>query len=343
MADMSKRYDFVDNMRAIAIVLVVVGHAPGIGTTAVTIIYGFHMPLFFFISGLLLRSDKLSLGIGAYLAMLWKSLLLPYFFFGVISYLYWLATHSAATKAAEYSQLAWYEPIFPLFVGYGHAANIGLWFFTCLAVTSLAYYLLRRYVSGKIALSVIAVSFFSFIFWHDESWPRLPWCVDVALVALLFYAIGHYWSDDLRRYVLAVSKTKSLAIGLVLLALSIALTAVNGRVGMLDLNFGTYPMLFAPNAIAGIAGVLFVSSVVNAGAVSRWLSKNTIIIFPTHALMFSVFTGVGVMLFGLPHDFKDSSVFYGLVYVMLALILCYPTARISYNLFPFVLGRRALS
>ena len=338
---MNERYDFVDNMRAIGIVLVVLGHAPGLGITLLQSIYGFHMPLFFFISGFLLRSKKLSMGIGDYLTTLWNSLVLPYLFFVIVSYLYWLPTHTAASKAAEYSELAWYEPLSRLFIGYGHVANIGLWFFTCLTVTSLAYYLFRRYFSEKATLFVIAVSSFCFIFLHQESWPRLPWCVDIAVVALLFYSIGHYVSEHGRRFLLAHSKMKCFAIALAAMALSVVLATINGRVGLLDLNFGKNPVLFVPTAIAGIISVLFVSMVWNANAVSRWLSLNTIIIFPVHALMFSVFTGIAVILFKLPHNFKDSSEIYGLMYTVLALVLSYPTALVLYRLFPFVFGKRA--
>lgn len=54
---MIQRNVLFDVMRGIAIILVVVGHA-GISSLEWNFIYSFHMPLFFFISGYFLKTDK---------------------------------------------------------------------------------------------------------------------------------------------------------------------------------------------------------------------------------------------------------------------------------------------
>lgn len=334
------RYDFVDNMRAIGIVLVVVGHAPGFGGTAQEIIYGFHMPLFFFISGFLFKSEKLALGVTGYVGSLWRSLLVPYFFFAVLSLVYWWAAHGIASRSAAGATRAWYEPMLPIIIGYGHVANIGLWFFTCLAVTSLGYFLLRRYGSSRVTLSVAALSVVSFLLLYRESWPRMPWGADIAVVALFYYALGNFWSEHGTRWSGAGGKVRKIVIAVTAFAVSISLTALNGWVSLLELDFGEMPLLSIPTALAGIVGVMFASAIWRANAVTRWLSTNTIVIFPSHALMFSVFTGIGVMAFGLPHDFKDSSTVYGITYVALALALGYPAAVVLRSWFPWVFGRR---
>ncbi|OYW16811.1 MAG: hypothetical protein B7Z52_07870, partial [Burkholderiales bacterium 12-64-5] len=92
----AERFTHVDTMKAIGIVLVVVGHSPGLNPFIKHVIYSFHMPLFFFISGLLLTEIKLALPYRAYFSALWKGLVLPYLFFFVVSYLYWLPTHDMA-------------------------------------------------------------------------------------------------------------------------------------------------------------------------------------------------------------------------------------------------------
>src|SRR3569623_3259492 len=86
----------VDTMKAIGMVVVGVGHAPCLDPFIKHVIYSFHMPLFFFISGLLLTEAKLALPYRAYFSALWKGLALPYLFFIVVSYLYWLPTHDLA-------------------------------------------------------------------------------------------------------------------------------------------------------------------------------------------------------------------------------------------------------
>lgn len=57
---MSSRNSVLDIARAIVIILVVVGHS-GVDKYARDSIYLFHMPLFFFISGILLKQRNESL------------------------------------------------------------------------------------------------------------------------------------------------------------------------------------------------------------------------------------------------------------------------------------------
>lgn len=334
------RLDLVDNAKAVGIVLVVVGHAPGIGQAVSQTIYGFHMPLFFFISGFLLQSHRLALPLGGYLSSLWRTILVPYVFFFAISYLYWLPTHETGSKATVYSQYAWYEPIYSLALGYGHT-NVVLWFFSCLAVTSLAYYLLRRVTTEKGAFSVIALAAVLFILFRKPSWPRALWCIDVAVVALLFYAIGR-WARDRVVLIKGITKSRIVVIAIVAFTATVACTANNGRADLYELYFGSHPILFVPGALAGIVFVSAISALFRAGTVTRWLSVNTIIVFPVHGLMFSLFTGVGVVVFGMPHEFKQSSIWFGVLYAIAALLLCYPVSAFIYRFFPFVFGRRAL-
>ena len=66
-----KRNLIIDTTKAYGIVLVVIGHAPGIPELLISLIYSFHMPLFFFISGYLLSSNRLRLE--SWNGWLWRS------------------------------------------------------------------------------------------------------------------------------------------------------------------------------------------------------------------------------------------------------------------------------
>lgn len=334
------RLDFVDNMKAIGIALVVFGHAPGLGLAVGQTIYGFHMPLFFFISGFLLKPERLTMPVGAYMTVLWRAILVPYIFFFIVSYLYWLPTHEAGSKASKYTMFAWYDPLYSLVLGYGHT-NIVLWFFVCLAVTSFAYYMLRRLFTERTVLILTIFAAAVFVLARKPFWPRWPWCLDVAIVALLFYAGGH-WAKSYLQRLRGASPLRLVLIALLSLAVTLVCTAENGRVDLYALYFGLHPALFVPGALAGIVFVLSVSLSFRAGAVARWLAANTLFIFPVHGLMFSLFTGIGVLVFGLPHDFKQSSMWFGVAYASAALLLSYPAAALTYRLFPFVFRTRVM-
>jgi len=77
-----KRLQFIDVAKGIGILLVVLGH---LETTDFLRrwIYSFHMPFFFFISGFL--SKLISINYITYLNKQLSRLIIPYFFFGIIS------------------------------------------------------------------------------------------------------------------------------------------------------------------------------------------------------------------------------------------------------------------
>ena len=90
----SLRIDWIDHARAIGICLVVLGHTAGLPEFAMQLIYSFHMPLFFFISGYLLKDSYLDLPLKDFLKRLSYKLVVPYICFWIVSYFYWLFTHA---------------------------------------------------------------------------------------------------------------------------------------------------------------------------------------------------------------------------------------------------------
>lgn len=338
-----KRLTHVDTMKAIGIVLVVVGHSPGLNPFLKNVIYAFHMPLFFFVSGLLLSEQKLSMTYKQNLSSLLKGLGIPYLFFFVISYVYWLPTHGLAASAAKHTGISWWEPMMGVLIGNGDAlfVNVVLWFFTCLFTTSLIFFWARKYFSAAFLFAVFNVTGLTFTLIYDPSWKRLPWGLDNAIVALAFYSTGHFfrrYQDDIRQ-----NTTKNMAMMFAFfMAVGVTYAAgINGAVDLNTLRFGSYGYLFLINAYFGILAVFYFSISLPTHAVFQWLSKNTIIIFPTHLLMFSLFTGVGVVVFGMPHAFKESSFLWTGSFALLALLLSYPSASLLYRFFPGVFGKRS--
>lgn len=77
MAEKKDRDAMIDVLRGIAIILVVLGHA-GINGHAWHVIYSFHMPLFFFISGCFFKPLKEWTAINYLKALKWKGIYKPF-------------------------------------------------------------------------------------------------------------------------------------------------------------------------------------------------------------------------------------------------------------------------
>ena len=88
----SKRINWVDNLRAFGLLLVMTGHIESInpaGHMEYTIlkdyIYSFHVPLFFFISGFLFNPENIRAR-RKFITRKLSTLILPYFFFSFLAY-----------------------------------------------------------------------------------------------------------------------------------------------------------------------------------------------------------------------------------------------------------------
>ena len=86
----STRYCWINALRATGITFVVMGHTLGIGKYLENYIFSFHMPLFFFISGLVLTKERVAENWGASFKHYSLRLLVPYAIFSFVTYLPWM-------------------------------------------------------------------------------------------------------------------------------------------------------------------------------------------------------------------------------------------------------------
>ncbi|MDE6377245.1 MAG: acyltransferase family protein [Duncaniella sp.] len=113
----STRYYTIDIAKAIAIVLVAIGHfevepMPEFYKDLHTVIYTFHMPLFMFASGFLCIATWRSLSYGSFLGKKFRRLMIPYFVTSVIIISIKLLTQSAMpvdnpVSAADFISMLW--------------------------------------------------------------------------------------------------------------------------------------------------------------------------------------------------------------------------------------------
>jgi len=330
------RLDYIDNAKAMAILLVIIGHTDGIPHFLEIFIYSFHMPAFFFLSGYLVKDSKLGIKFKTYAGIQFRNLIIPYLFFAVFSLLYSILNNFISRNPIDlYSKL--------LGIAYGNCdglvVNRVLWFFTCLFVTSLLFYLLFKAL--KKAYLVMLVSLATcllFMYFHNPSQMRMPWNLDLSIIALFFFAAGKFYSEISIKNDLVKKNGTRIAFVILLCIALFYLSKLNGRIDMAYMVFKN-PLLFVANGCIGIVIVLLSSLLLPPTKMARFLSRNTIVIFPLHPLIFSVFTAVGMMIFKLPHSFQATMLFAG-IYSCGAIILCYPASLLLFNFLPIAVGGR---
>lgn len=189
----NKGYEcWVDFLKGIAIVLVIAGHC-NLPTSISNIIYFFHMPLFFLISGYLEKNCQQSF-VGVFKKKA-ERLLYPYFTFG-ISIIAW-NTLKNIKHTGNFTMLLYKRFIALIYGNYIWENNyeyIGtLWFLVALFCVTLIGNIINRIKQRKIRIFVScipSIAGFGLCYFEKLLKFRLPWCLDIALVAFVFYQLG---------------------------------------------------------------------------------------------------------------------------------------------------------
>ena len=301
------RVDWVDGARAIGILLVMVGHLQGLPTWLGQLICSMHVPLFFWLSGWLCDpaggAGSARTGVAATL----RRLAVPYALFFGLSWAYWMLTRGHPARSIDHGALHGSEPWvgFVLGIGPQMIVNPTLWFFPCLIATTIAFGLLTRSAArvgagsaaATGAITVFAAALLAILPAPSARWP---WGLDIVPSALLLFALGHacriVW-PVLAAGVVRTGVAASLGWSVVAAAWAAAALA-RGPVDLQYLEYGGSPWAFVVVALLGIAAVLRVAHCLPVGPTVRWLSRNTLILFPTHVILYNLLPGIGKALVG---------------------------------------------
>lgn len=176
----------VDIAKGILIILVVVAHAQ---TDMVhDIIFMFHMPLFFVISGFLMRREKL-LKTG-YVSGKIKHLMIQYIIYLVLD---------MALIRKTLSVRDW------IYVFWGGRAVTGVyWYITCFLFTIFLFSDLLEKFSDRTIKGIVLMGGIAVIESHlvDKihllKSPGTPWNLDVSLMALVYVGIGFFYKQQIK-------------------------------------------------------------------------------------------------------------------------------------------------
>lgn len=185
---MNKRLDWIDVMRGIGIFLVVFAHIyQKDGNDINRIIYTFHMPLFFFLSGYVYQNIDEPLH--EYFLRKCRSIVVPYFVWAVLSFVYWALLERRFRSEAAYISVA------KAFAGifYGDYEwlmfNVVLWFLPVLFGVEIAFAVLMRLkIHRYFKIGILIISTVPGILLADAG---LPWGINKIFRYIIFYAAGY--------------------------------------------------------------------------------------------------------------------------------------------------------
>lgn len=261
--DAIKRYGYVDIAKALGMFAVIWGHIHAGDTT--TFVYAFDIPLFFFLSGMMFKNEKYD--------TVWKlvknrarTLLLPYVLFSVATWIVWVTYNLVLHNDVNYL-----APLLQTIVAQGSGGylvhNVPLWFVTCLFVVEVIYYFISKLPDIWNVLICIVCAVVGYWMLNnnlDFDFTKLPWNIESALSAILFYGIGnlfikHFKIEGIPNYV-KHNKVKAI-VGVVVLTAVLAVGGLyNGHVTIGSNRLGKNVFLFYIIGIVGTFSTLLFSN-----------------------------------------------------------------------------------
>ena len=196
----NKRNEFFDVLKGIGILCVFYGHTAYWGTLPSRMVFSFHMPLFFLISGIFFDVGRIA-DFASLVKKIWRNLLLPYCFFSVVGCLI----------KYDLSIVEWLSEPFDQCIRllHGEASN-SIWFLVCLAMVQLLAWIVSHYfkpllslssmIWGCLILTSVIIAHFVTHLLARSAINRSPLMLASVPAAMVFFATGRLFAKQLDDY-----------------------------------------------------------------------------------------------------------------------------------------------
>lgn len=290
----AERNSCIDIAKGLGILLVVFAHV-NYTQPYQNLIYGFHMPLFFIISGMLFMPERYS-DFGVFVKRKSKSLLCPYVLFALITVFCQMCYNFISDfgvkellMTALMDALSFVYSRGSLFVTY----NYPMWFVTCLFVVEVIFWFVSKLKGVAFWITAAAISVFGWYIQSDycftEAFSYLPWSINSACYVTGFLAIGWKLRPVLSRIAekTAGAKWKTLLISLLLMIAMIPLALLNGKVsiGSKILRNG---ILMYVTGVLGTMSILALSQTISRSKVLQYCGRNSFYIMAMHVIFIGI-------------------------------------------------------
>lgn len=294
--DTKQRIEWIDISKGIGMLLVIAGHTIALNYSYP--LYSFHMPLFFLLSGLFIKTN---VGWKEYLYKCAHQLLWPWFGILLVSAIVCMLIpewRDGVTLKAIIKDL--YSTNTNVF------QNSSLWFLICLFVVEIFFFFLdkTKLLFGKYqgVFYTLFIMFSICLLWQNKAltminmyvplWGgRLPFKLDTALLCLVFFAIGNWFKEDIKMW---IPKVKWYAVVFIIF-IWMLLAWWDAGINYNALTFGRAKWLFYPIAFWGIIGTLGLSEIISKSP-AKWLKnmlrfygRNSLIIFGFQSLFIRLY------------------------------------------------------
>ena len=278
-----KRVDWIDFCKGVTIILVILGHCiTRMGSTGIEgvinlLIYSFHMPLFFFISGI---NIKLDCSFKEFVLKKIKNILLPGYFFSLLLLIYKIVD----SQGVFLNVLSINEVYHILFMT--NKSIMGeYWFLPALFTGEILFFLIFK-KCRKIS-DIVYISFFVSLLGLIENKIiniPLPFCIETGSVALSFISIGYLWREKKNIIKAKMDWKTCVVVGILFLCGNAVQYLLNlGKVNFNSLDIRNI-ITFYLNSFSGICVSTIISKKMNYHVMINYLGRKSLYVFGLHYL-----------------------------------------------------------
>ena len=280
-----KYFEWIDLAKGLAMILVIFAHSMewfssdlGVKTFLLPLIYSFHIPLFFYVSGFLFSKN---ISIGKFSKKLLKNFVLPYITFSVIIIsldaikIYLLKSEDDIVIKDKIIDILTQEHY-----------NV-LWFVAALMLIEITAYFICKIDNNKL-LIVVAMLFVVIAYGYYKFINKmLPWCIDEVIYAMPFFLLGYVTkkSDNQEKLLEIKYSPIYLILGVGANIINLMINKSVRYVNMFKCDFGNI-FLFYISAIFMLLFVLSLCKKIGSINFLNYIGKNSLVYYALHLTAF---------------------------------------------------------
>ena len=333
-----ERIKWIDTAKGIGIILVVLSHfSLSSDEYAIKFIFSFHMPLFFFLAGMVFNANA---PFKQFFIKKAKGVYVPFFIFLCIEYLICFISRRNELMLKDFLVEFVFQTIGFDLANDAYLFNGPIWFLCALFFAEIVFYFVARknkiYIyTISMVVSLICAYFIDF---------RLPFGIGYIFAISVFMSIGCIFKQLIKtdRFEM-MQKNKVLLVFLFVFSFAVLFfTAnLNDFVSMRSFSYGNY-LLFVLNAILGIIMIVALSMLLQNNKILRFYGENSIIVLCLHLYMTDKFVPVVFDLLSIGDSILQNVYYRSIIQMVFLFIIMacfYPLVLLANKYFYFLFGK----
>ena len=329
---LKERDESIDIAKGIGIYLVCLGHTTP-NEVVLKWLYSFHMPLFFFLSGIFHSQSE---NYFVFFKKKVRALLVPYLFFAITLFMFFLLV-SKKIGFSVGENLSVKENFIGIFIGteIKDLSQVSwggqLWFLLALfLVANFMYFVKKISLKSQILMNFLMILIN--IYLSKKIHFYLPWCFLTVLMAFNFYWIGNYFKND----ILGRKNIPNLIL-LVLGIINLIISQLNGKVDMWRNNYGNLILFFIGTYSGILFLIFFIKRFILNNKLLEYIGKNSLVVLAYHRRGITIIKVVFILI--LKISIPENNTIFDLIFSLIEILLCIPIIVILNKYFPFFIGK----